>query len=158
MKRNTTSSKNSFQKQSARQKSKASTTGLWVDKATLLPCSETHPSKEHFDSYLELEVYRHLITVYGIEGVKRQMKIEVATIRQTGVNIAWTPDFYIPSINAYIEAKGAWINRPDCRTEKALFLWQYGVACELLGNNVYLVSNEDFEISGLPVPHYSVIE
>ena len=158
MKPSTTNFRNSFQKQSNLQRSKTNSVGVWVDRASLLPCAESHPSKIHFDSWLELKIYQHLIGCFGVEGVIRQQTITVADLLDIGLTLTYTPDFFIPQEQRYIEAKGAWINQDNCKAEKSLFIWQYAVCSQLLYLDIDVVSDSAFMVGKIPVSHFSVIQ
>lgn len=134
--------------------SKANTKGVWVEAGTFYPSSKGAVNAIYFDSFLELKVYRHLLNAFGVGGVERQKDIHVCTDLETGKNLSWKADFYLPTLKIAVEVKGQWINNASCKSEKTLFIWQYIAAKAVAKQDVILVSDKPFLISHIPVLDY----
>lgn len=85
-------------------------------KISLTLWKSKHPNRLHFDSMLEYDVYT-VIKDSGLDFVYQPNielfpAIEVTEMvkgvikKKTQRNISYTPDFYLPKYNVYIEVKG----------------------------------------------------
>lgn len=134
----------------------ANTKGIWVEDGTFYPREKGAPNAIYFDSYLELTVYRHLFAIFGSNGVQRQKEIFIAEDAETGLKLSWRADFYIPSIDRAVEAKGKWINNKGNEAHKTLFVWQYVACREIAETALTVVSDCEFMISQIPVEDYRI--
>lgn len=148
----------SGQKKKSKGTGKCNTKGVWVNSSNLSPCEPTAKDAIHFDSYLELRVYKKLIALFNINGVERQKPCWVCHSADTGITLKWCPDFYIPSVNVYVEAKGDWINSPSNKVDKTLFTWQFTAVTEITGCSVIVVSDQAFSIGKIEVTDFNTIE
>lgn len=106
-----------------------------------------------FDSKLEATVYRFLRQVWSQDEIIMQPLLTFHSDPITGLALTWKPDFYIPSTNRYLEVKGQWINEPQNKAEKSLFIWKYVTALSY-GHKVIICSDKAYEISKLQIVDY----
>lgn len=133
--------------------SKASNQHIYIDPVTGQEVEKGFRDAIHFDSKLEATVWRFLCQHFNPFHIHRQKVIEYAYDTQNDIRLTWKPDFYIESIDTYIEVKGGWINQEKCKAEKSLFIWQLTLA-RVQGLNVKVVSDNDFSIGNVQVSNY----
>lgn len=68
-----------------------------------------------FDSKLEADVYRALLTLYTSDEIKVHHKVPLLPGNDDFAPLDWKIDFYIPSDGIYIEAKGEFLLSRDDR-------------------------------------------